>query len=89
MKRLMTVALALATTNLYAQNLATEVAVTEAAPGVYMLAGANGFSSNIGLVVGDDKGRRLITDRRHNFSRDNGWITCGPIHHIDRYLAFA
>jgi len=36
-----------------AQDIATEVAVTEAAPGVYMLNGANGFSSNMGLLVGD------------------------------------
>ncbi len=55
--RRMFVSLALlagATTAL-AQNIATEVAVTEAAPGVYMLGGANGFSSNMGLLVGDDR----------------------------------
>jgi len=37
-----------------AQDIATEIATTEAAPGVYMLNGANGFSSNMGLLVGDD-----------------------------------
>lgn len=39
----------------HAQDIATEVATTEAAPGVYMLNGANGFSSNMGLLVGDDR----------------------------------
>ena len=39
----------------HAQDIATEVKTTEAAPGVYMLNGANGFSSNMGLLVGDDK----------------------------------
>lgn len=39
----------------HAQDIATETAVTEAAPGVYMLNGANGFSSNMGLLVGDDR----------------------------------
>lgn len=39
----------------FAQDIATEVSVTEAAPGVYMLGGANGFSSNMGLLVGDDR----------------------------------
>lgn len=39
----------------HAQDVATEIATTEAAPGVYMLNGANGFSSNMGLLVGDDK----------------------------------
>lgn len=39
----------------FAQDIATEVAVTDAAPGVYMLGGANGFSSNMGLLVGDDR----------------------------------
>lgn len=38
----------------HAQDVATEIATTEAAPGVYMLNGANGFSSNMGLLVGDD-----------------------------------
>ncbi|MGI9220118.1 MAG: MBL fold metallo-hydrolase [Woeseiaceae bacterium] len=37
-----------------AQDLATEVKATEAAPGIYMLEGANGFSSNMGLMVGDE-----------------------------------
>ncbi len=38
-----------------AQDIATEIATTEAGPGVYMLSGANGFSSNMGLLVGDDR----------------------------------
>jgi glyoxylase-like metal-dependent hydrolase (beta-lactamase superfamily II) len=38
----------------HAQDIATEIATTEAAPGVYMLNGANGFSSNMGLLVGGD-----------------------------------
>lgn len=37
-----------------AQDLATEVKVTKAAPGVFMLNGANGFSSNMALLVGND-----------------------------------
>jgi len=37
-----------------AQDMATEIKATEAAPGVYMLEGANGFSSNMGLLVGDE-----------------------------------
>lgn len=39
----------------HAQDVATEIAITEAAPGVYMLNGANGFSSNMGLLVGDER----------------------------------
>ena len=38
-----------------AQDVATEVSVTEAAPGVYMLGGANGFSSSMALIVGEEK----------------------------------
>jgi glyoxylase-like metal-dependent hydrolase (beta-lactamase superfamily II) len=51
-----------------AQDLATEVEATEAAPGIYMLAGVNGFSSNMGLMVGAehvlliDNGMAPITD---------------------------
>jgi cyclase len=37
-----------------AQELATTVKSTEVVPGVYMLEGADGFSSNIGLLVGDE-----------------------------------
>lgn len=37
-----------------AQDLATEIKVTDVAPGIYMLEGANGFSSNMGLLVGDE-----------------------------------
>jgi cyclase len=40
--------------NAAAQDIATEVKVTEAAPGVYMLNGANGFSSNMALLTGED-----------------------------------
>lgn len=51
-----------------AQDLATEVKSTEAAPGIYMLEGSNGFSANIGLMVGEehvlliDNGMAPITD---------------------------
>ena len=38
-----------------AQDMATEVKVTEAAPGIYMLEGANGWSANMGLMIGEDK----------------------------------
>jgi len=41
-------------TGAQAQEMATEVRSTEVVPGVYMLEGANGFSSNIGLFVGDE-----------------------------------
>lgn len=37
-----------------AQELATEVKASEAAPGIYMLEGVDGFSSNIGLMIGDE-----------------------------------
>jgi glyoxylase-like metal-dependent hydrolase (beta-lactamase superfamily II) len=37
-----------------AQDVATEVRVTEAAPGIYMLDGANGFSSAMTLMVGGE-----------------------------------
>ena len=51
-----------------AQELATEVKATEVAPGIYMLEGVDGFSSNMGLMVGDehvlliDNGMAPITD---------------------------
>ena len=48
-------ALLAAATFTYAQDIATEVEVTEAAPGVYMLGGANGFSSSMALLVGEDR----------------------------------
>ena len=38
-----------------AQDVATEVRVSEAAPGIYMLDGANGFSSAMALMVGDER----------------------------------
>ena len=37
-----------------AQELATTVRSIEVVPGIYMLEGADGFSSNMGLLVGDD-----------------------------------
>jgi cyclase len=43
-----------ATATALAQDMATEIKATRAAPGVYMLEGANGFSSNMGLLVGDE-----------------------------------
>lgn len=67
MKRLVLLATVLALPAA-AQDLATEVTATEAAPGIYMLEGTNGFSSNIGLMVGDehvllvDNGMVPITD---------------------------
>lgn len=51
-----------------AQELATTVKSTEVVPGIYMLEGADGFSSNMGLLVGDehvllvDDGMAPITD---------------------------
>ena len=39
---------------LSAQDLATTVKSTEVVPGIYMLEGVDGFSSNIGLMVGDE-----------------------------------
>lgn len=38
-----------------AQNIATEIRATEAAPGFYMLDGANGFMSNMALMIGDER----------------------------------
>ena len=40
---------------LQAQDIATDVRVSEAVPGIYMLDGANGFSSNMALMVGDER----------------------------------
>ncbi len=37
-----------------AQELATTIKSIEVVPGIFMLQGANGFSSNMGLLVGDD-----------------------------------
>jgi cyclase len=39
---------------LSAQDLATTVKSTEVVPGIYMLEGVDGFSSNMGLMVGDE-----------------------------------
>ena len=52
-----------------AQELATTVRSIEVVPGIYMLDGVDGFSSNMGLLVGDDHvlliddGMAPITDR--------------------------
>ena len=37
-----------------AQELATTIKSIEVGPGIYMLQGANGFSSNMGLLIGND-----------------------------------
>jgi len=37
-----------------AQELATTIKSIEVVPGIYMLQGANGFSSNMGLLIGND-----------------------------------
>ena len=37
-----------------AQELATTIKSSEVVPGIYILQGADGFSSNMGLLVGDD-----------------------------------
>ena len=62
---LMCVALA---TSASAQDLATEVKATEVVPGIYMFEGVGGFSSNMGMLIGDehvlliDNGLGAITD---------------------------
>ena len=38
-----------------AQDIATKVRVTEAAPGIYQLDGANGFMSGMALFIGDER----------------------------------
>lgn len=53
MKKIATLALLLALP-LAAQELATTVKSTEVVPGIYMLEGADGFSSNMGLLVGNE-----------------------------------
>ena len=55
MKRLLVVMALLAVTFAgHAQQLATTIKSAEVVPGIYMLEGADGFSSNIGLLVGDE-----------------------------------
>jgi glyoxylase-like metal-dependent hydrolase (beta-lactamase superfamily II) len=49
------IAMGAAATVASAQEVATEVNVIEAAPGVYMLNGANGFSSSMALIVGEER----------------------------------
>jgi len=53
LKKLVLITLALALP-VAAQDLATEVKSTEVVPGIYMLQGVGGFSSNMGLLVGDE-----------------------------------
>ena len=53
MRKLVLITLALALP-VAAQDLATEIKSTEVVPGIYMLEGVNGFSSNMGLLVGDE-----------------------------------
>lgn len=55
MKRLLSAMALLAVTfAVQAQQLATTIKSTEVVPGIYMLEGADGFSSNMGLLVGDE-----------------------------------
>jgi len=55
MQRLLTAALLMAATASYAQEFATSFQTTEVAPGIYMIAGADGFGGgNMSLLVGDD-----------------------------------
>ena len=55
MKRLLSVVTLLAAAfAVQAQQLATTIKSTEVVPGIYMLEGADGFSSNMGLLVGDE-----------------------------------
>lgn len=53
-KALLSLGMLVLTAGSAAQEMATTVKATEAAPGIYMLSGANGFSSNMGLLVGDE-----------------------------------
>lgn len=55
MRRLLSVlALLVVTVGAAAQELATTIKSTEVVPGIYILQGADGFSSNMGLLVGDE-----------------------------------
>ncbi len=53
MRKLVLMALLLALP-VAAQEMATTIKSTEVVPGIYMLEGADGFSSNMGLLVGDE-----------------------------------
>ena len=53
MRKLVLIALLLALP-VAAQEMATTIKSTEVVPGIYMLEGADGFSSNMGLLVGDE-----------------------------------
>ena len=54
MKKIILPLAVLASVTATAQQLATTVKSIEVVPGIYMLQGADGFSSNMGLLVGDD-----------------------------------
>ena len=54
MKRLLTAALLFAVAAIHAQEFATSFKSTEVVPGIYMVAGADGFGGgNMSLLVGD------------------------------------
>ena len=56
MKKTVVAALALGfTAALPAQDIATEIRVQDVAPGIWMLDGANGFSSTMSLLAGDER----------------------------------
>ncbi|MEM7432478.1 MAG: MBL fold metallo-hydrolase [Pseudomonadota bacterium] len=50
------------------QDIATEASVEQVADGIYLIGGANGFSSNIALLAGDE----------HVLLIDNGMAPLGP-----------
>ena len=55
MRNLLTALLLVATMTSYAQEFATSFETTEVVPGIYMVAGADGFGGgNMSLLVGDD-----------------------------------
>ena len=55
MRKLLTALLLVATMTSYAQEFATSFETTEVVPGIYMVAGADGFGGgNMSLLVGDD-----------------------------------
>lgn len=53
-KLLLSLAVLATVTAARAQDMATEVEATEVAPGIYMLEGVDGFSSNMGALIGDE-----------------------------------
>ena len=55
MRKLMLPLVVLATASVaHAQDMATEVKATEVVPGIYLFEGVDGFSSNMGALIGDD-----------------------------------